>query len=231
MGTLCGASARDGMPDLVGRTLVEEGRTPRDPENGVYIVIDNERTAPEERYRRRAIRHMAVIHLFLGSLAVTIDCLSILNILGHQVKGVGLCCGLVFTATGTLGLTSLQRTSTCKITTFMVLSIISAVFGGFLCLLSLFEFMIRHGQGLSWVGAGILALVGLIELVVGTLSSAYACLACCSCCGGEQTGSGGNRVVYLASPGAEEGAKVVRMASENPQTADGNDEGKYARFK
>ena len=80
------------------------------------------------------------------------------------------------------------------------------------------------------MGTGILALVGLIELVVGTLSSAYACLACCSCCGGEQTGSGGNRVVYLASPGAEEGAKVVRMASENPQTADGNDEGKYARF-
>ena len=218
------------MQDLVGRTVVDEPRT-RDPENGVYLVIDNERTAPEERYRRKAIRHMAVVHLFLGSLAVTIDCLSILNILDHQVKGVGLCCGLVFTATGTLGLTSLQRTSACKITTFMVLSIISAVFGGFLCLLSLFEFMIRHGHGSSWVGTGILALVGLIELVVGTLSSAYACLACCSCCGGDQTGSGGNRVVYLASPGAEEGAKVVRVGSENPQAADANDEGKYARFK
>ena len=81
------------------------------------------------------------------------------------------------------------------------------------------------------MGTGILALVGLIELVVGTLSSAYACLACCSCCGGEETGSGGNRVVYLASPGAEEGAKVVRVASENAQTGEGNDEGKYARFK
>ena len=222
------------MQDLVGRTLVEEGRTPRDPENGVYIVIDNERTAPEERYRRKAIRHMAVVHLFLGSLAVTIDCLSILEILDHQVKGVGLCCGLVFTATGTLGLTSLQRTSTCKITTFMVLSIISAVFGGFLCLLSLFEFMIRHGSGSSWIGTATLALIGLIELVVGTLSSAYACLACCSCCaGGDQTATAGNRVVYLASPsGAEEGAKVVRVAAENPPTVDrGNDEGKYARFK
>merc|ERR1712080_419529 len=170
--------------------VVDEPRT-RDPENGVYLVIDDERTAPEERYRRRAIRHMAVIHLFLGSLAVTIDCLSILNILDHQVKGVGLCCGLVFTATGTLGLTSLQRTSTCKITTFMVLSIISAVFGGFLCLLSLFEFMIRHGHGSSWVGTGVLALVGLIELVVGTLSSAYACLSAVPVAVGSRPGQEG----------------------------------------
>ena len=58
------------MQDLVGRTVVDEPRT-RDPENGVYLVIDNERTALEERYRRKAIRHMAVVHLFLGSLAVT----------------------------------------------------------------------------------------------------------------------------------------------------------------
>ena len=94
--------------------------------------------------------------------------------------------------------------------------------------------MIRHGSGSSWIGTATLALIGLIELVVGTLSSAYACLACCSCCaGGDQTATAGNRVVYLASPsGTEEGAKVVRVAAENPQTVDrGNDEGKYARFK
>ena len=38
--------------------------------------------------------------------------------------GLGVCSGLVFTATGTLGLTSLQGTSHCKITAFLVLSII-----------------------------------------------------------------------------------------------------------
>ena len=38
--------------------------------------------------------------------------------------GLGVCSGLVFTTTGTLGLTSLQATSHCKITAFLVLSII-----------------------------------------------------------------------------------------------------------
>jgi len=222
------------MHDLEGRVM--DDHDTKDREKGVYLVIDNEPAEPETRYRRRAIRLMAVIHLFLGSLAVTVDCLVMLKVLAGDVVGLGLCCGLIFTATGTLGLTSLQRTSTCKITSFLVLSIISTVFGGFLCLLSMFMFgSYRHGHDGGVVAPGVLMLVGLAELVLGIVSSAYACLACCSCCGGEGRAGAGNKVVYLASPGTEEGPRVVRVnlrdGGEVPLVADAGQDGKFHRFK
>ena len=220
------------MAHLEGRVIDDQDTKDRD--KGVYLVIDNQPAQPEARYRRRSIRLMAVTHLFLGSLAVTLDCLVMLKVLVGDVVGLGLCCGLIFTATGTLGLTSLQRTSTCKITSFLVLSIISSVFGGFLCLLSMF-ILAWHGHHGGTVAPGLLMVVGLAELVLGIVSSAYACLACCSCCGGEAGAGAGSKVVYLASPATEEGPRVVRVnlrdGGEEPLVAEGGEDGKFHRFK
>jgi hypothetical protein len=200
---------------------------PGDP-RGVYLVIDGAHGAGRvDRYRRRAVRILSVWHLLLGCLAVTVDCLAMLHLLALDAVGLGLCSGLVFTATGTLGLTSLQKTSSCKITTFLVLSIISAVVGGFL----LHFGALMHYTGGS-PGAAMLALVGLAEVVLGSVSSAFACCACCSCCAGEAAGGPGGQVVYVASPGVE--GEVVKLRLQGQEVkqpeAEVNEDGKYARF-
>lgn len=180
-------------------------------QEGVYIVIESDETkGPKQRYKIRSIKIMSILHLVLGLTAVGVE---VAKWIARSENNRGFCiweglyCGLVFVVTGSLGLSSARKTSSCSISAFLVFSILSAIFGAFLFLTSTILMVSARVQDTSslvclyWT----LILVGLIELVLGIVSSGFSCHACCGCCaGGESTGTGGNSVVFI-SP--QEGTK------------------------
>lgn len=184
-------------------------------ENGVYIVIENEAKSSKDRYKTKSIKIMSFLHLMCGSLSFLVEIIKMISTINYKedepmiALGEGFYCGIIFLATGLIGLTSLKRTNSCKISAFMVLSIFSSIFGGFLFIMSLCILpmpMIR-GHSPSIVMHSALILCGFFELVLGIVSSAFGCHACCICCGGGSSEPGGNSVVYIATPGESEVGK------------------------
>ena len=186
----------------------EEGKT---EENGIYIVIENTVKTPKEKYKRKAIKILSILHLVSGSLAISVAVIMLILKSGYQrnerrppfsTVGEGLFCGIMFLVTGIIGITSIKRTTYCKISAFLVLSILSSLSGFMMILLSLttmgWSLYKNYTPGI--VCHCLLIICGLFELVLGTVSSSFSCHACCGCCGGEQgPGGGGNSVVYVPS--------------------------------
>ena len=54
-------------------------------ENGVYIVIENEAKSSEDRYKRRSIKIMSVLHLLCGSVAFLVEILKMVSSINNSV--------------------------------------------------------------------------------------------------------------------------------------------------
>jgi len=181
-------------------------------ENGVYIVIENEAKSSKDRYKKKSIRIMSTMHLLCGSVSFLVEIIKMVATINFKdnepmvALGEGFYCGIIFLVTGLIGMTSLKRTNSCKISAFLVLSVFSSIFGGFLFIMSMCILpmpMIR-GHSPSIVMHSVLIICGFFELVLGIVSSAFGCHACCICCGGGSSEPGGNSVVYIATPGETE---------------------------
>eukprot|EP00092_Neocalanus_flemingeri_P007936 GFUD01008563.1.p1 GENE.GFUD01008563.1~~GFUD01008563.1.p1 ORF type:complete len:247 (-),score=29.41 GFUD01008563.1:325-1065(-) len=178
-------------------------------ENGVYIVIESEEKSSKQRYKRKSIKIMSILHLICGGISFLVEMIKMFATLDFKddepiiALGEGFYCGFIFLVTGLIGITSLTRTNSCKICSFLVLSIFSSIFGGFLFIMSVCILprpMIQgHTPGI--VMHSVLIICGFFELVLGIVSSSFSCHACCSCCGGGSNNAGGNSVVYIATPG------------------------------
>ena len=82
------------------------------------------------------IRVLSVLHLMVGAVSFLIGSYKLILKSGYQRNEApfhtyteGIFCGVVFMVTGLIGLVSLKKTTYCKISAFLVLSVFSALFG------------------------------------------------------------------------------------------------------
>ena len=193
-------------------------------ENGIYIVIENTTKTPKERYKKKAVKVLSITHIVSGCLAVSVAGFMFILKSGYQKNeepfitvGEGLFCGLIFIITGILGLTSIKRTTYCKITASLVLSIFSSLSGFIMIVISLatMQWSVQRNYSPAIVSHILLVLCGLFQLVLGIITSSFSCHACCGCCGAADGGrGGGNSVVYVPTnlPSKTDGeARVVHL--------------------
>ena len=102
-------------------------------ETGIYIVMENNVKSPKEKYKRKAIKILSILHLVSGSLAISAAGFMLIFESGdrrfYAPVGEGLICGFMFLVTGVVGITSIKWTTYCTIIAFLVLNILSALFG------------------------------------------------------------------------------------------------------
>lgn len=240
----------------------EKEEAKKDENNGIYIVIENNQKQPKDNYRIPIIKVLSSLHLMVGAISFMIGAYKLILKDGYQrneapfhTYSEGIFCGIVFMMTGMIGFLSLKKTTYCKISAFLVLSIFSALFG-FIMAVTTLGLMHRavYKQFAPAIAAHYMLLAaGLMELLLGVLSSSFSCSACCGCCGGgvggARPGAGDNSVVYIPSGASAEGDKprVVhlnmaeiqsRPGSERNEGFDGVEDvqedaskaGKYSRF-
>jgi len=179
-------------------------------ENGVYIVIKNADDPSAAKYKNtRKIQILSILHLISGAVIFFLDLLNIfINPEKKESTELGFCSTL-FIMTGILGFISIKRTTSCKISAFMVFCILSSIIGGLLCL-HLIAFGVRFDY--NWLYLSV-ALCLFVECILGIVSSAFSCQACCGCCG--QSGEASeSSVVYIAAP-EDNGAGQPRVVHLN----------------
>lgn len=225
-------------------------------DNGVYIVIKNAGNTTEKTYRKpRQIKILSILHLVCGSVIFVLDIIKLLFIPDNHANTLYGFCSSLFIITGIIGFISMKKTTDCKISAFMVFSILSSIFGGLLFLSDFHLALFGNFRGYGFLL--FFAFCGLTELILGILSSAFSCHACCGCCGASET-STENSVVYIAAP-EENGVgnpRVVHLNMnevrnkknsdhhivldagnpskdkvENVEEEDSTKSGQYARFK
>jgi len=196
------------------------GSEEKKEENGIYIVIENNSKAPKERYKKKAVKILSILHIMSGCLAVSVAGFMLILKSGYQQNeepfltvGEGLFCGLIFVITGIIGLNSIKRTTYCKITASLVLSVFSSLSGFIMIVISLatMQWSLYKGYSPGIVCHILLIICGLFELVLGVVTSSFSCHACCGCCGAAEGGrAGGSSVVYV--PTKTEGeTRVVHL--------------------
>ena len=179
-------------------------------ENGIYIVIENNVKTPKDKYKKKTIKIISGLHVISGLLAISVGVLLLILKSGYQsyeepfnTVGEGLFCGMMFLITGGIGVSSTKNTTSCKISAFLVLSILSALSGFIMTILcaATMGYAVYKDYTPGIVCHYLLIIIGLFELVLGILSSSFSCHACCGCCGGSDAGpaAGGNSVVYVPS--------------------------------
>jgi len=199
-------------------------------ENGVYIVIKNDGKSPRLRYKARSVKIMSIVHLVCGSVTFLVDIVKILATYENDENALAGFCSSLFITTGIFGLISLKGTSSCKISTFMVLSILSSIFGAFLFLTGLHILYSNQFVPGGYIQDDVIYLsfgfCGLMEFILGIVSSAFSCHACCTCCGGVSGDAEESTVVYIATP--EEGdigkPRVVHLNMNEIRKQKSNDQ-------
>ena len=169
----------------------------------------------KERYKTRSIKIISFLHVVIGVLAFIAEIIKITATFREDqtllAMGEGFYCGFIFIITGLVGLLTIITTTSCKVTAFLVLSILSSVFGGWLLAISgcIITGPIIQGHGPAIMIHGVLIMCGLSELILGIVSSSFSCQACCSCCKckSDVTEVSDNPVVYLTSIGDRDDVK------------------------
>ena len=231
----------------------------KDENNGIYIVIENNQKQPKDNYRIPIIKVLSSLHLMVGAISFLIGSYKLILKNGYQRNEApfhtyteGIFCGIVFMVTGLIGFLSLRKTTYCKISAFLVLSIFSSMFGFIMAVttLGLMHRAVYKDFAPAIAAHYMLLAAGLMELLLGVLSASFSCSACCGCCGGgARPEAGDNSVVYIPRGASAEGDKprVVhlnmaeiqsRPGSERNEGFDGVEDsqedaskaGKYSRF-
>ena len=231
----------------------------KDENNGIYIVIENNQKQPKDNYRIPIIKVLSSLHLMVGAISFLIGSYKLILKNGYQRNEApfhtyteGIFCGIVFMVTGLIGFLSLRKTTYCKISAFLVLSIFSCMFGFIMAVttLGLMHRAVYKDFAPAIAAHYMLLAAGLMELLLGVLSASFSCSACCGCCGGvARPEAGDNSVVYIPSGASTEGDKprVVHLNMAEIQSRPGSERnegfegvedsqedaskaGKYSRF-
>ena len=191
-------------------------------ETGIYIVMENNVKSPREKYKRKAIKILSILHLVSGSLAISAAGFMLIFESGdrrfYAPVGEGLICGFMLLVTGVIGITSIKWTTYCTIIAFLVLNIINSLSGFILTIMSLaiIDWSFYEDFTTGIVCNCLLIICGLFELLLGTLSSSFSCHACCGCCGGDSPpAAGANSVVYVPSQGDQVDSNNPRVVHLN----------------
>lgn len=170
-------------------------------EKEVYIVIKNSEDSSVMNLKYlKGIKILSILHLVSGVLVFLMDLVTVFfRSEGHTYEdnNVNTVMGFfasLFIITGVVGFISIRKTTPCKISAFMVLSIFSSIFSGILCLHAVGFFSFSSN---AWLHDMLLTLCCFCEFVLGIVSSAFCCHACCGCCG--QPGGQESSVLYVAN--------------------------------
>jgi len=225
-----------------------ENKEEKNHEKDIVIVMDSGRQQPKDRYRKTSVKILSIMHVVCGVLSCLVGIFKLIlhsslynpyRRMPFYTIGEGIFCGIPFLITGILGLISLKKTSYCKITAFLVFSIISSIFGLILILItvSLLHVAIFRGYALAIASHSSLLILGLIEAFLGIVSSGYSCHGCCGCCGNDQVSNGvDSSVVYVPTQGVgsetDEIPRIIKinmkdLSKQKATTVDGHQDSTY----
>ena len=211
----------------------DTGAADKKEDNGIYIVIENNHKQPKDNYKAKTVKVLSSMHILVGSVAMAVGIFKL--ILGSSYQRneepfetylEGLICGGIFVFVGLTGLFSLRKTTYCRISAFLVLSIFSSLFGFIMAVVTYAGMHRAYYKNYlpALYSHYTLICCGLLELLLGVVSASFACSACCGCCGGPGAGAaagagdkrGASSVVYIPTAEAGEGgestgARVVHL--------------------
>ena len=142
---------------------------------GIVILIESGIKQPKEKYKKNSVKALSILQIVLGIISCNIGFYQIFFMFLYPQRygristiGEGIFCGIPFLITGILGLISLKNTSYGKITAFLVFSILSAISGGILIILSSIFLAINinpyYSPGASVIACpALLIFIGLLE--------------------------------------------------------------------
>ena len=158
----------------------------------------------KQRFRKRPVKIISFLHLGLGLMSVIAEITKISASSNHKGQtilsmGEGFYCGFIFILTGLVGFLFLTAESLCKVTVLMVLNIVSAVFGGWLLLVSgcIIHGPVTYGHTPAILIHGVLIFCGVMELLLGIVCSSLTCRAGCPCC--HDDSEAGNSVLFTTT--------------------------------
>merc|ERR1719342_5001 len=178
---------------------------------------------------KNSVKALSILQIVLGIISCNVGFYQIFFMFLYPQRywristiGEGIFCGIPFLITGILGLISLKNTSYGKITAFLVFSILSAISGGILIILSSI-FLVINTDSYYFPGASVIAcpalltFIGLLEGIIAIVSSGYSCHGCCGCGDDQVVHSEGKdrNAVYVPTTGAgfktEEKPRIVEI--------------------
>ena len=138
---------------------------------GIVILIESGKKQPKEKYKKNSVKALSILQIVLGIISCNVGFYQIFFMFLYPQRygristiGEGIFCGIPFLITGILGLISLKNTSYGKITAFLVFSILSAISGGILIILSSI-FLVINTDSYYFPGASVIACPALLTFI------------------------------------------------------------------
>ena len=135
------------------------------------ILIESGKKQPKEKYKKNSVKALSILQIVLGIISCNVGFYQIFFMFLYPQRygristiGEGIFCGIPFLITGILGLISLKNTSYGKITAFLVFSILSAISGGILIILSSI-FLVINTDSYYFPGASVIACPALLTFI------------------------------------------------------------------
>ncbi|XP_070540654.1 uncharacterized protein [Ptychodera flava] len=156
--------------------------------------------APRKDSMRRLAALFAISHVLLGLLCIIMGIVAIAFRCAYHNGGAPIWMGLLFLGTRVFGLLYAMKKTRCKTLSFMIMSIVSAVFSLLLFLFMLYallqeDYFVHRTKDCRLLSAtcvdivrrnkivdGVVMLLAAIEGIVAVLGSVVGCVDTCSCC-------------------------------------------------
>ncbi|XP_070539980.1 uncharacterized protein [Ptychodera flava] len=170
-------------------------------------------------FPKHAITALSICQIVLGGLSVILGIISIFIGCTFAALGTGIWCGILFSASGSIGLVSVCKKTRATMTAFMILSIISVSLAlPILGVISILSFVNEYNLPQFAVDM-LLLVIAAIETAVGIIASVLCCRAVCYC--------GSKNVMYgvplqIQTLGDGTSNNSIRLASHPSASSDGN---------
>ena len=191
----------------------------------VSVMVSNSATARQKmpypkRFSKRFMLTLSFVQLAMAIIAISTAVILSSSDYRHVFAGIGIWCGVIFCISGMFGITVSLRPSSGTIISFMVFSIISAVFCFFFLIFSLvgvggtssgcyYSPCHNHDRAHGVFIAQIV--VSLVQGATAIISSVISCRAMPGCCGGQEEG-----VVYFSGIQANTTNPQILMTGQVP---------------
>ena len=190
----------------------------------VSVMVNNSTTARQKKFRfsKRFMLTLSLVQLAMAITAISTEVMISSLDYYHVFAGMGKWCGAIFCISGIFGITVSLRPSSGTIISFMVFSIISAVFCFFFLIFSLVgmgqtssvcvydPIRCHNRDGTHGLFVAQIA-VSLIQGATAIISSVVSCRSMPGCCGGKEEG-----VVYYSGAQASTTASQILMTEQLP---------------
>lgn len=212
-----------------GSTTVGSGQNMVNPTPPVIIMVptpvQKQKIPYEQRFPKKIMLTLSSIQLLMAALAIITQVIGLSTRYpeAHYV-GTGIWCGVLFGLSGMFGTIASLKPSFGMIVTFMVFTIIAAVFCLPLLVVSSMSTAFgrrwsrRNGQDIRLAMFAIQIAISLIQVIAAIASSVMTCKALCSCCRPKRESG---VVYYTNNGGSAEGTNVSSRPIVLPQQQPG----------